>query len=101
MSEDFWTRLEALIGSSEVVLDRWRGLVSARSVDNYGQPTERVFRSRQLSYAPEGLFSEEGPCLRMFQNARRFVGLVWMKTFERCEVRDHVLALIILSRQKL
>jgi len=35
---------------------------------------ERVFRSLQLSYAPAGLFGEEGPWLRMFQNARRFVG---------------------------
>ena len=36
---------------------------------------ERVFRSLQLSYAPAGLFGEEGPWLRMFQNAREFVGL--------------------------
>ena len=36
---------------------------------------ERVFRSVQLSWKPTGLFtSEEGPWLRMFQNARTFVG---------------------------
>jgi len=34
---------------------------------------ERVFRSLQLSHAPKGLFGEEGPWLRMFQNARKFV----------------------------
>jgi len=36
---------------------------------------ERVFRSLQQSYAPEGMFKgDEGPWLRMFQNARSFVG---------------------------
>ena len=36
---------------------------------------ERVFRSLQLSYRPDGLCeSDEGPWLRMFQNARNFVG---------------------------
>ncbi len=36
---------------------------------------ERVFRSLQLSYRPKGMFKgEEGPWLRMFQNARAFVG---------------------------
>jgi phosphoribosylformylglycinamidine synthase len=36
---------------------------------------ERVFRSLQMSYCPPGLFGgDEGPWLRMFQNARAFVG---------------------------
>ena len=36
---------------------------------------ERVFRSLQLSYRPDGVCeSDEGPWLRMFQNARNFVG---------------------------
>jgi len=36
---------------------------------------ERVFRSVQLSYCPDGFCDgEEGPWLRMFQNARNFVG---------------------------
>jgi phosphoribosylformylglycinamidine synthase len=36
---------------------------------------ERVFRSLQPSYSPDGLFTgDEGPWLRMFQNARNFVG---------------------------
>jgi phosphoribosylformylglycinamidine synthase len=35
---------------------------------------ERAFRGCQLSWAPAGLFGEEGPWLRMFQNARTFVG---------------------------
>ncbi len=36
---------------------------------------ERVFRSLQLSYRPEGVCEgDEGPWLRMFQNARNFVG---------------------------
>ena len=36
---------------------------------------ERNFRSVQLSYAPKGMFDgEPGPWLRMFQNARQFVG---------------------------
>ncbi len=36
---------------------------------------ERNFRSVQLSYAPKGMFDgEPGPWLRMFQNARHFVG---------------------------
>ncbi len=35
---------------------------------------ERAFRGPQLSYAPKGLFGEEGPWLRMFQNARKFAG---------------------------
>jgi phosphoribosylformylglycinamidine synthase len=36
---------------------------------------ERAFRSVQMSYRPAGLFEgEEGPWLRMFQNARAFVG---------------------------
>jgi phosphoribosylformylglycinamidine synthase len=35
---------------------------------------ERVFRSLQLSYQPEGVCEgDEGPWLRMFQNARNFV----------------------------
>ena len=34
---------------------------------------ERAFRGIQLSYAPEGVFGEEGPWLRMFQNARHFL----------------------------
>ncbi|MDD4869999.1 MAG: phosphoribosylformylglycinamidine synthase [Kiritimatiellae bacterium] len=35
---------------------------------------ERGFRSIQMSYRPEGLFEgEEGPWLKMFQNARKFV----------------------------
>jgi len=36
---------------------------------------ERVFRSLQMSYCPDGLLGgDEGPWLRMFQNARSFVG---------------------------
>jgi phosphoribosylformylglycinamidine synthase len=35
---------------------------------------ERAFRAIQLSYNPQGLFKEAGPWLRMFQNAREFVG---------------------------
>ena len=36
---------------------------------------ERAFRAVQLSWQPAGLFKgDEGPWLRMFQNARRFVG---------------------------
>ena len=36
---------------------------------------ERVFRSLQMSYCPDGLLAgDEGPWLRMFQNARAFVG---------------------------
>jgi phosphoribosylformylglycinamidine synthase len=35
---------------------------------------ERVFRLVQLSYAPKGLFGEDSPWMRMFRNARRFVG---------------------------
>lgn len=36
---------------------------------------ERGFRSLQMSYRPEGTFeSEEGPWMRMFRNARAFVG---------------------------
>lgn len=34
---------------------------------------ERVFRARQLSYCPPE-FSDRGPWMRMFENARRFVG---------------------------
>jgi phosphoribosylformylglycinamidine synthase len=33
---------------------------------------ERVFRAVQLSWRPKDLFQEEGPWLRMFQNARAF-----------------------------
>ncbi|MBN2301222.1 MAG: phosphoribosylformylglycinamidine synthase, partial [Lentisphaerae bacterium] len=36
---------------------------------------ERAFRAVQMSYRPKGVFvGENGPWLRMFQNARRFVG---------------------------
>jgi phosphoribosylformylglycinamidine synthase len=80
------------------------GVVALRFVDNYGAPTaaypanpngspggitglsnedgrftimmphpERVFLSVQYSWRPPG-WSEEGPWLRMFQNARRWVG---------------------------
>jgi phosphoribosylformylglycinamidine synthase len=36
---------------------------------------ERAFRSVQLSYRPSGAFGgESGPWLRMFRNAREFVG---------------------------
>ncbi|MEE2727240.1 MAG: phosphoribosylformylglycinamidine synthase, partial [Candidatus Latescibacterota bacterium] len=35
---------------------------------------ERVFRSMQLSYRPEEWLDDEGPWLRLFQNARTFVG---------------------------
>jgi len=55
-----------------------RGLAGVTTAD--GRATilmphpERAFRSLQLSYAPPGLFGEEGPWLRMFRNARRFVG---------------------------
>ena len=34
---------------------------------------ERVFRTVQQSWHPEG-WGEEGPWLRMFRNARRWVG---------------------------
>jgi phosphoribosylformylglycinamidine synthase len=34
---------------------------------------ERVFRGAQLSWRPEGL-GEEGPWLRLFENARVFLG---------------------------
>ena len=34
---------------------------------------ERVFRSMQLSYRPEKWLDDEGPWLRLFQNARAFV----------------------------
>jgi phosphoribosylformylglycinamidine synthase len=79
-------------------------LVSMRFVDNYGKPTEtypfnpngsvqgitglttpdgrfsilmphpeRVFRTVQHSWRPDG-WGEDGPWLRMFRNARKFVG---------------------------
>lgn len=36
---------------------------------------ERAFQARQLSWRPDGLFEgETGPWMRMFRNARRFVG---------------------------
>ena len=35
---------------------------------------ERAFRRLQLSYAPADWVCEEGPWLRLFQNARAFVG---------------------------
>ncbi len=36
---------------------------------------ERAFRALQLSYRPSGIFAgDEGPWLRMFQNARDFIG---------------------------
>ncbi|MCX7592108.1 MAG: phosphoribosylformylglycinamidine synthase subunit PurQ, partial [Kiritimatiellae bacterium] len=36
---------------------------------------ERCFRSVQMSYRPPGMFEgENGPWMRMFQNARKFVG---------------------------
>jgi phosphoribosylformylglycinamidine synthase len=35
---------------------------------------ERAFRATQLSYTPAGMFKDAGPWLRMFQNARTFVG---------------------------
>ncbi len=53
------------------------GLTSVASMD--GRVTimmphpERAFRGVQASYAPDGLFDEEGPWLRMFQNAATFV----------------------------
>ena len=53
------------------------GITSVTTVD--GRVTvmmphpERAFRGIQLSYAPDGVFGEEGPWLRMFQNARRFL----------------------------
>ena len=34
---------------------------------------ERAFRSMQLSYRPEEWLNDEGPWLRLFQNARAFV----------------------------
>jgi phosphoribosylformylglycinamidine synthase len=55
------------------------GITAVTSVD--GRATimmphpERVFRSVQMSYRPRGFFNgEDGPWLRMFQNARAFVG---------------------------
>jgi phosphoribosylformylglycinamidine synthase len=54
------------------------GLTAVASMD--GRVTimmphpERAFRGCQLSWAPPALFGEEGPWLRMFQNARAFVG---------------------------
>jgi len=57
------------------------GLTGFASVD--GRATimmphpERNFRAVQMSYAPKGLFNgEPGPWLRMFQNARHFVGKI-------------------------
>jgi len=81
-----------------------RAIAAARYVDNYGRPTEvyplnpngstggltavttadgrftvimphpeRVFRTVQWSWHPDG-WGEESPWLRLFQNARRFVG---------------------------
>jgi phosphoribosylformylglycinamidine synthase len=81
-----------------------RGLVSLRYVDNYGKPTERfplnpngspagitglttpdgrvtlmmphperVFRTVTHSWAPDE-WGEDGPWLRMFRNARHWVG---------------------------
>ena len=36
---------------------------------------ERGFRATQLSYRPRDLFGgEDGPWMRMFRNARTFVG---------------------------
>lgn len=35
---------------------------------------ERAFRAWQLSYNPGGIFDNAGPWLRMFQNARAFIG---------------------------
>jgi phosphoribosylformylglycinamidine synthase len=79
-------------------------LVSVRYVDNTGQPTEtyplnpngsprgitglttgdgrfsimmphpeRVFRAVQHSWRPDG-WLEDGPWMRMFRNARKFIG---------------------------
>ncbi|MFO0581675.1 MAG: phosphoribosylformylglycinamidine synthase [Anaeromyxobacter sp.] len=81
-----------------------RGLVAMRFVDHHGRPTEhypenpngsaggltavttpdgrvtimmphpeRVFRAVQHSWRPEG-WGEDGPWMRLFRNARRFVG---------------------------
>jgi phosphoribosylformylglycinamidine synthase len=80
------------------------GRLAVRYVDNYGQPTvrypsnpngspggaagfssadgrvtimmphpERVFRATQHSWCPDG-WGEDGPWMRMFQNARAWVG---------------------------
>ena len=85
-------------------LDRARPYVTVRYVDHYGRPAatyplnpggspdgitgvttpdgrfsilmphpERVFRTLQNSWHPEG-WGEDGPWLRMFRNARRWVG---------------------------
>ncbi len=89
-------------GGAEQVLAA--GIVALRYVDNYGQPTEqypanpngsplgitglttpdgrftitmphpeRVFRTVQHSWHPDG-WGEDGPWLRMFRNARKWVG---------------------------
>ncbi len=89
---------------SEAALDQARPLVALRFVDHYGRPTERypfnpngspggitalttadgrftivmphperVFRTVQNSWHPEE-WGEDGPWLRMFRNARRWVG---------------------------
>ncbi|MFC1737091.1 phosphoribosylformylglycinamidine synthase subunit PurQ, partial [Candidatus Hydrogenedentota bacterium] len=35
---------------------------------------ERAFRALQMSYGDKELHGEEGPWMRMYQNARRFAG---------------------------
>lgn len=91
-------------GRMEGDLNPLSGLLPLRYVDNYGKPTEvypanpngspggytglttpdgrvtlmmphpeRVFRTIQHSWHPQG-WGEDGPWLRMFRNARRWVG---------------------------
>jgi phosphoribosylformylglycinamidine synthase len=57
-----------------------RGITGLTTID--GRATimmphpERVFRSLQMSYRPADMFKDEqGPWLRMFQNARQFISL--------------------------
>jgi phosphoribosylformylglycinamidine synthase len=90
--------------ASEEALDQARPLVSLRFVDNHGRPTEyypynpngspegitglttpdgrytilmphpeRVFRTVSYSWHPEE-WGEDGPWMRIFRNARKFVG---------------------------
>ncbi|HYC48176.1 MAG TPA: phosphoribosylformylglycinamidine synthase, partial [Burkholderiales bacterium] len=90
--------------ASAEALERARPLVALRFIDNYGRPTEyypynpngspegitslttpdgrhtivmphpeRVFRTVNYSWHPDG-WGEDGPWMRLFRNARRFIG---------------------------
>ena len=55
----------------------WTGFTSTDGRATILMPhPERGFRSVQLSYTPQGLFKgDEGPWLKIFQNARKFAGM--------------------------